>query len=198
MAPVSISAYGTEECRRHVANKMKMGRVLASLLLILTIVSTAHARHIEETGLGAGFDEEGKTIDDICREARKDAERKVPRGAKNVKYTRPVFTGVTVSGKHGHNCLVYVSFDTNNQDDDGANPYKLEGQLTPAPKSSGRTEACPNPPGWGKEPGEEGPCRFNGHPCMERNPKTAQCVPWCDLHPEGYQTGDCEPGEGGQ
>jgi hypothetical protein len=117
-----------------MTKKMKMAGILVSLLPVLTFVSPAHARHIEETGLGQAFDEEGKTQDDLCREARKDAERKVPRGAKNVKYSGPLFEGHSLNGKPAHNCVVNVSFDRYGRDDDEANPYKLENQLTPPPK----------------------------------------------------------------
>ena len=98
-----------------MAKKMKMVGVLVSLLPILTFVSLAHARHIEETGIGQALDDEGKTMGDLCKEAQRDAERKVPPGAKDVRYTPPVFRGHTLHGKRGHNCLVYVFFETNKQ-----------------------------------------------------------------------------------
>jgi hypothetical protein len=111
-----------------MARYVYVATLLTCLPSIATISSPAHARTIQETGVAAEFDDQGKTKSELCAAARRDAERKVPRNAKNVKYTAPVFTGRTLHGRPGHNCIVYVSFDppaASNDDNPFARPYQL-------------------------------------------------------------------------
>ncbi len=114
----------------------------ASFCIAVLVVFAPHAYALEETGLAVAFDTEGKSQNALCREARQDAARKVPKGATNVRYGDPAFKGRTISGKPGHNCVVYVYFDRGNQSDDEANPYKLDNQLTPQPKNTAAQREC--------------------------------------------------------
>ena len=107
----------------------------------LAFSSHAYAGPNEETGMAAAFDDERKSSNDLCREAREDAQRKVPKGAKNVKYSEPVFKGQSLRGKPAHNCVVYVYFERGEPNNDDINPYKLENQLTPPPPKPQKTAA---------------------------------------------------------
>ena len=64
-------------------NGSTYAKAVSFCICALAFAPHAYAGQYEETGLATAFDKERKSMKDLCREARLDAQRKVPqRGEK--------------------------------------------------------------------------------------------------------------------